>query len=225
MARYRQERPKPVGTIVGVVLCLGAIGVFLVLVSTDVIKFEKKPPAPPRRAGGTGPAPAPAPAPGRGTSPTADPGTTTPTAPETASGEVVVAFTGSFSEKGDTRKVVYRCPHCGKEIVDVRVPKCPSCARNLKWPTKVRCGFCAGSGECKFCKGTGKCPVCNKGRPMLMGVKPPCEACNTTGKCPACNGTKVCTFCERGVFFPGKPKAPEKPSSQPPPPIPKPQPE
>ncbi len=219
MARYRQERSKPVGTIVGVVVCLGAIGGFLILISTGIISFDKKAPVPPPRASGTGTK---TPTPHDNGSAT---GTNAKTSPPASPGEVRVSFLGTFTQRGDTRKLAYTCPHCQKNIVDVRVPKCPNCAKAIKWPQKVPCGFCSGKGQCKFCKGTGNCPACGQGHRMLMGVKPPCETCNTTGKCPSCSKTRACTFCESGTFFPGKPKAPEKPASETPPSIPKPQPE
>ncbi len=226
MARHRREQPKSVGTIVGVVVCLGAVGGFLILVSTGVIKFgadKKGPPPPPAGTGGPSTRPV-----GPTTRPvgpaTTDGGNTTaaPTRNPSAAGEVRVHFVGSFTANGDTRRISYKCPHCQREIVDVRVPKCPSCAKSIIWPTKAACKFCDATGTCTFCKGTGKCPECGKGPRMLMGVKPPCNACNSTGKCPACQGSKTCTYCEGGNFYPGKPKSTRKSASEEPPPIPKP---
>jgi hypothetical protein len=226
MARYRHEQPKPVGTIIGVVVCLGAIGGFLILVSTGVIKLGGKKQQP-ERLPSSGPV---IPPPNTGN--TGNGGTTTgtrpvrPVRPVTAPGEVIVSFSGSFSETGDTRKVTYKCPHagCGKEIVDVLIPKCTGCGKSIKWPQKVPCRFCTG-GKCKSCEGKGKCSRCGQGRRMLMGVKPPCDVCNNTEKCQACTGTGTCTFCEGGTFYPGKPKTPPKSKSDEPPPIPKPKPE
>jgi hypothetical protein len=219
MARYRHDQPKPVGTILGVVVCLGAVGGFLILISTGVIKFgadKNRQPRPPVRGSGSttrpvGPV-------------TTDGGTSTaaPTSTPSALGEVRVYFIGKFTAKGDTRKISYKCPHCQQEIVDVRVPKCTNCAKSISWPTKVPCKFCGATGKCTFCKGTGKCPKCGKGRRMLMGLKAPCDVCDSTRDCPACDGNKTCTYCEGGNFYPGKPKSTRKPSNEEPPPIPKP---
>jgi hypothetical protein len=223
MARYHHSEPKPVGTIIGVIACLGAIGGFLILVSTGVIKLGSDKPKPrvqpPPVSGGPS-------VPGPVTNPPPSTGTPTQTpAPPATPGIVRVEFSGSFTAQGDTRKIVYKCPHCNSPIVDVLIAKCPSCGKGLKWPQKVACGFCGGSGKCKFCKGTGKCPACAKGPRMLMGVKPPCDVCNSTGKCPACNGNGTCTFCESGVFYPGKPSSSTKTKAEEPAPIPKPKPE
>jgi hypothetical protein len=137
--------------------------------------------------------------------------------------EVLVVFEGAFGAKGDTRKVLYKCPHCQKAVVDVLAPNCLACTKAIKWPAKVPCKFCAASGKCTFCKGDGKCPECAKGGRMLMGVKPPCEVCNQTETCPACNGAGKCTFCEGGSFRPGVAPKPEKPKPEEQAPVPKPQ--
>ncbi len=219
MVRHRHEQPKPVGTIIGVVVCLGLIGGFLILVSKGVIKGGSDDGSHGQvteldvvRQPSTGTLPAPGP-----TQPS-------PTPVPVASGEVRVVFSGGLTEQGDSRKVVYKCPHpgCGKEIREFGAPNCMSCGKPIKWPQKVTCGFCGGSGTCGACKGSGKCPVCGKGPRMLMGVRPPCNACNSTGKCPACDASGKCQFCEGGTYYPGKPKTPAKTGPEEAPPIPKP---
>lgn len=218
MAR-RHERPKPIGTIIGVVVCLGAIGGFLLLYNlTDIFKPRQRDATftPPPDTNGTRP-----PVKTNGVKVTRPP---TPSAPNMVKWD----FKGSFTKEADTRKMVYSCPFCGKEIVDVQIPKCPNldCAKGLKWPKKVSCGFCGGprsGGICRVCKGTGKCQVCANRPRLLMGVKQPCETCRDTEKCQACGGdTKTCDFCEGGWYYPGKPKLPPKTGSSDQPPIPKP---
>jgi hypothetical protein len=217
MARYRQERPKSVGTIVGVVICLGAVGLFLVLLSTGVIKFDKKQKLPPPRAGAGGTAPT-SPAP-RGRK---DPGTTPATSPRPAvAREVRIVFSGSFTRASDTRKILLQCPHCGKDLTEVGGAKCPHCLKALKWPDKVTCGFCKGKGVCTACSGSGECPFCSGGPRMLMGVRPPCDACSNSRKCPACAGTKKCGFCHQGQFYPANVKPPDKKPPTEPPAVPK----
>ncbi len=219
MAR-RHERPKPVGTVIGVVVCLGAIGGFLLLYNmTDIFRPRQRDATltPPPNADGTRP-------------PVSRNGTTRTTRPPkpAAPNQVIVEFKGSFTKEADTRKVVYRCPYCRKEILDVGIPKCPNleCAKSIKWPEKIKCGFCGGpkrGGICPVCKGTGKCPKCANRPRLLMGVRQPCEFCHDTGKCPACGGdTKTCDFCEGGWYYPGKPKLPRKTGSSDLPSIPKP---
>ncbi|MHC4914977.1 MAG: hypothetical protein ACYTGB_05750 [Planctomycetota bacterium] len=220
MVRHRAEKPKPVGTIIGVVVCLGLIGGFLILVNQGVIKGSNKQ----ANQGGEIKVVR---TPSGGVLPAPGPGLPTPIPVPVASGEVRVSFTGGLTETGDTRKIVYKCPHpgCGKEVREFGSPNCLSCAKGIKWPQKVSCGFCSASGKCGACKGEGKCPVCGKGPRMLMGVRPPCNACNTTGKCPACDTSGKCEHCESGTYYPGQPKSTPKPATQEDPPIPKPKPE
>jgi hypothetical protein len=203
MARRQREKGNPAGTIIGVVIGLGAVVLFLILVTTGAIGGAKPVSQPPssnvrivQPETGTGPSPV-------GPAPTV----TTPGKP----GEVMISFTGQFTKSGDTRKVSYKCPHCKAAITDVGAPKCLSCGKGIKWPQKARCGFCSGSGQCGVCKGKGTCPFCSEGPPMLMGVKPPCDACNQSGKCPACRGAKNCSFCEGGTFYPGVSRPAEEP--------------
>jgi hypothetical protein len=211
---HHEEKSAPIGTIVGIAVCVLALGGFLLLVKAGVIGGKK-----PSNAA----LPPPTSTTGNSTN-TSTPTVQQPGTPPAGSSEVRVVFEGRFGKDGDTRKVVYKCPFCQASIVDVPAPNCLSCSKGIKWPTSVACGFCEGSGKCSFCKGDGKCPDCSKGGRMLMGVKPPCDTCGSTGKCPACNGTGVCPFCESGKYFPGKPKSSGPKTEEPPPPIPKPQP-
>ncbi len=219
MARHR-EKPKSLGPVIGIVLCLGAIGGFLLLYMAGVFNPRNKDGdlKPPAQANGTTKTPI----------KKTENGGTTRTPTPAVPGQILVDFSGSFTREGDTRRVVYKCPHCKKEVLDVMIPKCPhlECAKSIKWPTKVPCGFCGGpqsGGVCKTCKGTGKCPICGNQPRMLYDVRRPCDACNTTGKCPDCEGTtKTCTFCEGGYYYPAKPKLPPKKTGGDDPPVPKP---
>lgn len=117
---------------------------------------------------------------------------------------VAVRFTGSFTSRGEARKVTHHCPYCAGLILDLSARKCPRCGKEIAWPKEVKCGFCGGSGACAACRGDGRCPVCSKAPPMLMGVKPPCDTCQNSGTCPACKGSGKCGFCRGGLYRPGE---------------------
>jgi hypothetical protein len=211
MNRYqRPEQPKPIGTIVGVVLALGAILTFMILMATGVIGPKSKQT---QTSGSSGRTPRSGPA----------AGPAAPTAPTAGPMQGVVNFTGRFDEKVNTRKVEILCPACSKPV-EAGIPKCPYCNQSIKWPDKVPCKFCGEKpGSCGVCQGTSNCPFCSKGR-MLYGMRPPCTPCNNSGKCPACGGTGKCGYCEDGFYSPGR-TPPPKPvrKLEPPPPEVKPE--
>ncbi len=121
---------------------------------------------------------------------------------------VSVAFTGSFTAKGDTRRAICSCSHCKRVLAGGIVAECPGCGARLAWPKSVRCGFCNGK-KCSTCQGSGKCHICGNAPRMLMGVRAPCDACNTTGRCGAYGGKKTsCSFCNNGWWTPPKAKKP-----------------
>jgi hypothetical protein len=220
MNRYqRPEQPKPIGTIIGVVVAFAFVLVFMLLMATGVISPKRKeaqtPAAPTLGVG-------PAYRPGQpGVSPSNPTGVATPGAP----GQGVVRFSGRFDEKANTRKVETLCPSCGKPV-ESGIERCPLCSAGIKWPEKVKCGHCSMDkpGACGVCGGTGNCPFCSKGPRMLMGVRPPCDACNRSGKCPACEGDGKCGFCVDGIYTPGKTPPPKPPKKlEPPPPEVKPE--
>jgi hypothetical protein len=142
--------------------------------------------------------------------PAGKPAPTLGTAPAPAGSPVEMAFTGSFSAQGDSRRVEARCPGCRKPVA-MKAARCPECRTALAWPEKVRCGFCAGAkpGACPVCGATGKCPSCPTAR-MLMGLRPPCDVCNNTGKCAACGGDGRCRWCEEGWHRPGSASDPQR---------------
>jgi len=218
VARYqRPEQPKQIGTIIGVVIALGAVCVFMILMATGVINPKRNQPQPPAAPGANPPK----------TPVGSHVPVGSPVGPVAAIPLGLVRFTGRFDEKGNTRKVETLCPNpaCGKSV-DSGLPKCPHCGAAVKWPDKVKCGFCLQDkpGACGVCGGTGNCPFCSKGPRMLMGVKPPCDLCNNSGKCPACEGTTKCGYCEEGFYYPGKTPPPKPPKKlEPPPPEVKPE--
>lgn len=196
MARHRHEKPKPIGTIIGVVACLGGIAVFVILMKMGFFapKRNVQPLPPPSGTSGSG---------------TGQPGTGDPALPA-GSKMVQPKFIAT-----PIRSVVFPCPACGKNIPDANLPKCPACGESVTWPIKVRCEFCSGTGNCLVCKGTGKCRCAQN--PGQMGVMPGCNLCNNSRKCQACGGLGKCKFCESGSYFLGQSKSSSRPPPEPPP--------
>jgi len=222
MSRYQHtQQPKPVGTIVGAVLALGAVAIFLALMATGVINLGPKKKAPVSGPVGTVQGSLPGPA-SSGTGSGDATGTAAPAAP---ANQAIIRFSGRFDEKANTRKVETLCPKCEKPV-DAGIPKCPFCNADIKWPEKVPCKFCSSEkpGACGVCQGSGNCPFCSKGPRMLMGVKPPCDSCHSSGKCPACEGSGACSYCDAGFYYPGRPLPPKPAKKTEPPPAPSPTP-
>jgi len=116
----------------------------------------------------------------------------------------VIRFSGHFTEKENTRKVELLCPSCGKPI-DAGIPKCPSCNAAVKWPEKVKCGFCFSDkpGACGVCNGTGNCPVCSKGRGCSWASGLPATPARAR-QVPGLRRQRLCGYCEEGWYFPGR---------------------
>jgi hypothetical protein len=95
----------------------------------------------------------------------------------------VAALAGAFTmEKGDERRLVWKCPKCGAAVTG-QSRKCFTCSQPLDWTGDFTCPFCAEPGN-------GTCGVC-KGEPLrgMFGMELPCPSCDNTRKCGKCKGT------------------------------------
>jgi hypothetical protein len=183
--RATRKRGPSAVSIIGGVLCLAAVGGLMAMVFSGKFSPEKKKSQSQTADGkSTG-----------GSSASTGGSSSRSTAPDSpVNKKVVLVFAGGVSEDGDTRKILFNCPSCSKEITSKGVAKCPSCGKEVEWPQTYPCRFCRGDGKCRFCS--------NRSKSGILG--------NIRGACAGCEDGN-CRFCHKGKVY----VMAEKPASQP----------
>ncbi len=173
--RDNRKRGPSAVSVIGGVLCLAAVGGLMALVFSGKFSPEKKKSQSQTEDGNfTG-----------GSS--ASTGSSSPRSTSPASDvskKVVLVFAGGVSEEGDTRKILFKCPFCNKDLTSKGVAKCPSCGKKIEWPQTSPCHFCRGDGKCPFCS--------NRSKSGMLG--------NIRGACAGCEDGS-CRFCHKGTVY------------------------